>query len=284
MNRKYDALSKFSFRKAISFKTATAIVIGVHVLGFFGMTQWSAYKTAVSREKRQAEYVKRMELAETEKHSWPEKTLKVVATSPAPKPSSVAVVSQQPSNSLFDKIVTFFSVNTKPSTVSMTADANIKQIDYDKKMAEATTLIDQATALLSQKAKTLAALEAALKEKQKQFEHRTSDQQKIAITNPAPQSSPTYISSNKTKIAIKSYKPTQYVSPTRSTSSPTSVRSQTVSSPTTVRSETVRSYTRTVPSPTIVSPETVRTYTKNGMQYIDVVDTAEILSSHIVLQ
>jgi hypothetical protein len=61
-------------RKSISFKTATVIVIGMHVLGAVGLMQWSKYKSYVAKQQRAKENAE--QIAHTTAKDWPTAHLK----------------------------------------------------------------------------------------------------------------------------------------------------------------------------------------------------------------
>jgi Tfp pilus assembly protein PilE len=75
--------------KSISFNTALIIVVAVHVLGFFAITQISSYRAKIARANRNAELLSRASLNESLKEQkWPtSKTTPVTLAVARPTPN-----------------------------------------------------------------------------------------------------------------------------------------------------------------------------------------------------
>ena len=88
MYRKFDT----SVRKSITFKTATVIVIGMHVLGAVGLMQWSKYKSSIARQQRESESAK--QIAHSLSNDWPTAHLKpkIVAKPPQVPPQKTTAI------------------------------------------------------------------------------------------------------------------------------------------------------------------------------------------------
>jgi len=81
MNHKLHSFPK----KSITFKTATFIVIGVHVLAIAGIVSWSNYNSNIAKQKRIDDNLKR--LARPSSMDWPKSELKPqIVAKPSPTP------------------------------------------------------------------------------------------------------------------------------------------------------------------------------------------------------
>lgn len=105
MNHKLHSFPK----KSITFKTATFIVIGVHVLAIAGIVSWSNYNSNIAKQKRIDDNLKR--LARPSSTDWPKSELKPqIVAKPSPTPRKeptkpVAGVVADNTNLIKEKVV-----------------------------------------------------------------------------------------------------------------------------------------------------------------------------------
>lgn len=158
---------KILTKSGISFKTATIIVIGLHLLGFFGLTQWSSYKTNIARQSRIAENERRIEDTKNKEVRWPTSEIKprVLAVAPTPKPAQTTSTKESWWERLFKpkQIV----IKTTPTSSKQVAGPNKPTQQEDiAKLAEAAR---QALRLLDEKSKQLEKVNSELAETKRQL-------------------------------------------------------------------------------------------------------------------
>jgi hypothetical protein len=237
--------------KGISFKTATVIVIGIHLLAFFSLTQWSAYKTNVARQARLAETERRIEESNKQETRWPTSVtkLRVLATAPTPKPP---IASSESTNqqSWWDKLAAFATNNLKrkelpPKMVAIQVkEPTPKQNEDIIKITEAAR---QALRMLDEKTKQLENVKSELAAAKKQ------QKAQVKITAPIQQ------------------KPTSEVI----ASQEIKVRNGLV-----ISNQRTTKETRPATTNIVVAPDNVRTYQSNGFNYVNL---DGLLSSHITI-
>ena len=236
--------------KGISFKTATVIVIGIHLLAFFGLTQWSAYKTNVARQARLVENERRIEESNKQETRWPTSVtnLRVVATAPTPKPP---IASSTPAKQTWWDKVVGFTVDKLKSKQAPSKIIAIQQKQPSSKQNEDITKIteaaQQALRMLDEKTKQLEKVKSELVATKKQ------QKAQVKITTPIQQ------------------KPTPEVIASREIK----VRNGLV-----ISNQQTTKTTRPATTNIVVAPDSVRTYQSNGFNYVNL---DGLLSSHITL-
>lgn len=124
-----DKLHSFP-KKSITFKTATLIVIGAHVLAIVGVIAWSNHNSAVARQKRLEESERRM--ARPSSTDWPKPDAKPqVVAKPSPTPR------KEPTKSGPDALANNAVEATKKITEAVkTATEAISQTKVTEKLKE----------------------------------------------------------------------------------------------------------------------------------------------------
>ena len=237
--------------KGISFKTATIIVIGIHLLAFFGITQWSAYKTNVARQARLVESERRMNESNKDETRWPTSVTKprVVAV-PTPKPP-VASSTPTKQQTWLDKLASFAGNNLKrkeaPSTKTITVQTKEPTPKQNEDIVKITEAARQALRMLDEKTKQLEKVKSELAATKKE------QKSQVKITTPIRQTpTPEVIASREIK-----------------------VRNGLV-----ISNQQTTKTTRPATTNIVVAPNNVRTYQSNGFNYVNL---DGLLSSHITI-
>jgi hypothetical protein len=118
--------SKFKKSKAISFKTATLIVIGLHGLGFLALSQWGSFRASIAKSKWNERKERLVAQSEQERlNSWPQQQAQKIKTEvqavPTPTPrreeSPTQIVQNKPTPTpLTETAKQFIASKTKEAT------------------------------------------------------------------------------------------------------------------------------------------------------------------------